>query len=214
MTNPANPPIVLLVCGGRDYADYAALAASLDQLRAEIPLRKVLHGAARGADSLAGRWAQERGIPVQEYPAQWRVNGRYNNRAGLERNQRMLQQGQPDMVAAFPGGTGTAHMVSISRRAGVPVRQLPATAAKTPAANAPTAAKAAVKGNRNGNATPAPAQTAGPTTTPANQPPATPQEKAPAAAADNPGQPAAPARPDYSLAMPRPDTGRSRRRPY
>ena len=199
MTNRENPPIVLLVCGGRDYADYAALAASLDRLRAEIPIRKVIHGAAKGADSLAGRWAQERGLPVQEYPAQWRVNGRYNNRAGLERNQRMLQQGRPDLVAVFPGGTGTAHMARISKRAGVPIRQLPEPLTADPA-KAPALAPAAAKAQKAATA-PAPA--------PATAAPAAPQPESQPAPAT-----AVPNRPDYSLAMPRPDAGRPRRRTY
>jgi hypothetical protein len=33
----------------------------------------------------------------------------------------MLREGRPDLVAAFPGGRGTAHMVRIAREAGVEV---------------------------------------------------------------------------------------------
>ena len=33
----------------------------------------------------------------------------------------MLREGRPDLVVAFPGGKGTAHMVGLARRAGVAV---------------------------------------------------------------------------------------------
>lgn len=104
----------ILVCGGRDFDDYAALAEALDVMRPSV----VIHGAARGADSLAHRWAQNRCVPVESYPADWRTHGKA---AGPIRNRRMLDEGKPDIVAAFPGGRGTEHMISIAMKAGIPV---------------------------------------------------------------------------------------------
>jgi hypothetical protein len=40
--------------------------------------------------------------------AEWERLGR---KAGPIRNQRMLEEGKPDLVVAFPGGTGTAGMM-------------------------------------------------------------------------------------------------------
>ena len=57
----------LLVCGGRDYQDYQALRSTLDRLHKDLHFTTIIHGAARGADSLAGRWARERNIPVREF---------------------------------------------------------------------------------------------------------------------------------------------------
>ena len=37
------------------------------------------------------------------------------------RNARMLAEGKPDLVVAFPGGRGTADMVAQARKAGVRV---------------------------------------------------------------------------------------------
>jgi hypothetical protein len=36
----------------------------------------------------------------------------------------MLREGRPELVVAFPGGKGTAHMVKLAMAAAVPVRQL------------------------------------------------------------------------------------------
>lgn len=58
----------LLVCGGRDYTDKAAAWAALDRAHRKRAVSLVIHGAARGADTLGAAWAQERGIPVQAFP--------------------------------------------------------------------------------------------------------------------------------------------------
>ena len=49
------------------------------------------------------------------------------DRAALEaflRNQRMLDEGKPDLVVAFPGGRDTADMVRRARSAGVEVVEI------------------------------------------------------------------------------------------
>lgn len=45
-------------------------------------------------------------------------------RAGSLRNQQMLDEGQPALVVAFPGGTGTENMKRIARSAGVRVLEI------------------------------------------------------------------------------------------
>jgi hypothetical protein len=52
------------------------------------------------------------------FPAQW---DRYGEAAGPIRNAWMLEFGKPDLVVAFPGGRGTADMISKARKAGIEV---------------------------------------------------------------------------------------------
>lgn len=108
----------VIVCGGRDYADADMVAKTLDQLHAGEPIDVLMHGAAPGADTLASAWAAKRGIPQISFPALWHVHGRS---AGPRRNAKMLADGRPGLVVAFPGGRGTADMISQAERAGVPV---------------------------------------------------------------------------------------------
>jgi|SRR5215469_2091583 len=108
----------ILVCGGRDFRDRRAVFNALDRVHSRRGIDFVIQGAARGADYLACQWAEERGIPCVSYPAQWDEHGR---RAGVVRNQQMIDEGKPDGVIAFPGGKGTADMIMRSRRAGLPV---------------------------------------------------------------------------------------------
>lgn len=108
----------VLVCGGRDYGDAAVLGRFLDALHHERAFSTLIEGGARGADRLARRWAQSRGVQVVTYPAQWDAFGK---RAGFLRNRQMLEEGRPDMVVAFPGGRGTLSMVMLAVEASVPV---------------------------------------------------------------------------------------------
>lgn len=98
----------VLVCGGRDYFDYVTLARKLD----EFSPTELIHGAARGADSLADRYAREKGIPVQRFHADWQA---YGKAAGPIRNKQMLLDSDPDLVVAFPGGKGTANMITTAK---------------------------------------------------------------------------------------------------
>lgn len=119
-----NQKKILLVCGGRDYADESllftwmsyALTKSLKVFKPEEVV--VIHGAARGVDTLANNIAIRCGIEVRRYPADW---NQYGKSAGFIRNQHMLDHGKPDLVLAAPGGRGTAHMVRISLERNIPV---------------------------------------------------------------------------------------------
>jgi hypothetical protein len=106
----------VLVCGGRDYSDRAALAHTLGELHRTRGITLVIAGGARGADTLAEEWAKSQAIPCDVYQADWDGLGR---KAGPIRNQRMLDEGPPTLVVAFPGGRGTADMVRRAREAGI-----------------------------------------------------------------------------------------------
>lgn len=108
----------LLVCGGRDFVHQERVFAALDLLHHVRPITLLIYGDAPGADRLAAKWAEWRAIPRAPYPAQW---DRYGNRAGIIRNQAMITDGKPDGVCAFPGGVGTADMVSRALEAGLRV---------------------------------------------------------------------------------------------
>jgi hypothetical protein len=111
----------VLVCGGRDFLDQRAVYDALDRLHERRGIDLVIEGGALGADRLARSWAGARGVPGKSYLAQWGAHGKG---AGPRRNQRMLDDGKPDVVIAFPGGTGTADMVARARKAGLVVWEL------------------------------------------------------------------------------------------
>lgn len=85
----------LLVCGSRHYKNYDIILKAISRFP---NLEVVIHGAARGADSLAGTAAQELGKKVERFPADWEKHGKA---AGHIRNQQMLDEGDPDFVLGF-----------------------------------------------------------------------------------------------------------------
>lgn len=109
----------VLVCGGRNYDDYESLATFLSALQVtRAPFSVIIHGDARGADTLADTYARRHNIPVLAFPADWKQHGRS---AGPRRNKQMLIEGKPDLVVAFPGTAGTANMIAQARAAEVEV---------------------------------------------------------------------------------------------
>jgi hypothetical protein len=111
----------IIVTGGRGYADKEFLFTVLDRLHNDLDFTFVIHGAAAGADSLAGQWARERGVQEVVCPANWHKHSR---RAGYLRNTAMadLVKGDEDVALVhFPGGVGTNMMVEIAEERGMTV---------------------------------------------------------------------------------------------
>ena len=104
----------LLITGSRDWSDRRAIRWAL-LLRGP---GTVVHGAARGADRIAGQIGAELGWPVEAHPADWR-RGRG---AGHLRNQAMVDLGA-DLCLAFPlpGSRGTWDCVRRANAADIPV---------------------------------------------------------------------------------------------
>lgn len=79
---------------------------------------KIATGGAPGADILALRWAHEKKLKSVTFIAEWSRLGRA---AGPIRNRRMLDEFKPDLVIAFPGGTGTEGLVNEAKARKIPV---------------------------------------------------------------------------------------------
>lgn len=122
----------LLICGGREYGmkihktsrhpvirlnarQIRYLFTTLDRIHAETPVTAVIEGCAPGADTLGGIWAASRGIPVEEFPADWDTHG---SSAGKIRNRRQFKEGMAERGAAFDGGPGTKDMIHVMRAGG------------------------------------------------------------------------------------------------
>lgn len=111
----------VLVCGGRNYDDTATVFSALSAIDGETEIAAIIEGGATGADQRAAEWARINEVDCELFVADWVHKGR---KAGPLRNQRMLDEGKPDLVVAFPGGKGTADMVRRAEKAGVPVRRI------------------------------------------------------------------------------------------
>ena len=108
----------VLVCGGRDFDDALTLELWLEEVHIERGITLLIEGGARGADYMARKFAEGRGIPVKTFQADWKRHGKA---AGAIRNKQMLDDGSPNLVVAFDGGRGTANMVQQAQAAGIEV---------------------------------------------------------------------------------------------
>lgn len=135
-------PFRLLITGSRDWADYDRVRLEIGQVVTEriaetgdpYPPITVVHGAAKGADLLAAKAAEEFRLRHEPHPADWKANDR---RAGYIRNEEMVAAGA-DLCLCFvlpcakaacadrtPHDThGTGHCAGLARRAGIPVRRI------------------------------------------------------------------------------------------
>jgi predicted Rossmann-fold nucleotide-binding protein len=119
--------LVIAAGGGRDLAwPHQRVAAELLARSSGRLVHLLLQGGARGADAAIARAAHQLGWCSMVMPAQWQQHGRA---AGPIRNRELLQQAIARAVAhsspgsmasvlvvAFPGGAGTASLVSQARR--------------------------------------------------------------------------------------------------
>lgn len=114
----------VLVCGGRDFDDWNLFCKTMRELgfvgEEKLNDLTIIEGGAIGADFMARIWSNWLGVEYEEYPADWK---QYGIGAGVKRNIQMLET-KPDLVVAFPGGRGTAHMVKIAKEAGVEVYEV------------------------------------------------------------------------------------------
>lgn len=71
----------------------------------------IISGMAKGADTLAVEFADFYGITTLKFPADW---NRYKNGAGPIRNQKMIDEGKPNLCIAFlmPNSRGTRDMIN------------------------------------------------------------------------------------------------------
>jgi hypothetical protein len=98
----------ILICGSRTFNDSRAIEEQLGTFEG-IEGITIIHGGARGADSLAGNIAKKLGWKQLVFLPDWDLHGKC---AGIVRNDLMLDQ-QPDLVMAFWDGKsrGTQHTI-------------------------------------------------------------------------------------------------------
>lgn len=112
----------VIIAGGRNFKDYNLLKTKCDAFLEEK--RKthevvVISGTASGADAMGERYAQERGLAVRRFPADW---NQYGKAAGYIRNCQMADNA--DALIAFWDGRsrGTGNMIEIARKRNMPIR--------------------------------------------------------------------------------------------
>jgi len=98
-----------IVCGSRTITDYKTVKSYLDHV--------IISGCAKGIDTLAIRYAHEKGIPTIEVPAKWDL---YGKSAGFKRNKKMLEIANA-VIALWDGKSkGTENTIELAHEKGIP----------------------------------------------------------------------------------------------
>ena len=110
----------VIIAGCRDFADYELLKEKCDfYLQNQKPENVVIvSGHASGADALGERYAQERGLQLETYPADWKAHGRA---AGPIRNAKMASVAHT-LIAFWNGKSrGTKNIIDTATKRGLKV---------------------------------------------------------------------------------------------
>ena len=105
----------IAVVGSRTFTNYTLLQSVLDLAVKHGVLDEIVSGGARGADSLARKYARDYNVSYKEFPAQWDI---YGKRAGFIRNKFIVEY--CDIVIAFWDGKsrGTKDTINTARKLG------------------------------------------------------------------------------------------------
>ena len=103
----------LAVLGSRGFEDYPKLEKILDIIVPQFKVNTIVSGGARGADSLAEKYATKSGLELDVYPADWDKHGKS---AGYIRNVDIWNNS--DMGIAFHDGQskGTEHSFDLAKK--------------------------------------------------------------------------------------------------
>ena len=122
-----------IIAGSRTITDYDILRKVLKECPWEIT--EIVSGTARGVDILGERYAEDHGIPLKRFPADWnnlaqpgakvkldsRTPRQYNSNAGHFRNEQMAQYAEACVLIWDGKSTGTLSMWRLAQRYGLKI---------------------------------------------------------------------------------------------
>ncbi|WP_198285511.1 DUF2493 domain-containing protein [Microcystis aeruginosa] len=103
----------------RDFTDYNLLKEKLDFYIGKHSDIEIISGTARGADRLGERYAEEKGLTLTRFSADWK---KYGKRAGYLRNEEMAQYATHAVIFWDGKSKGTAHMIELCKTYGINYR--------------------------------------------------------------------------------------------
>jgi hypothetical protein len=97
----------VIIAGGRDFVPVSLDFMTIQDILTKSGAEEVISGCCRGADKFGELCADNLGITIKRFPADWM---KYGKSAGPRRNREMARYA--DAIILMRGGKGTADMRS------------------------------------------------------------------------------------------------------
>jgi len=110
----------LLAHGSVLYADRDRIWGALDKVHARTKVTMLLTTDARGACYEALEWAKSNGVTPYMFIPDFQ---KYGHSAIQKLNKRIIAEGAPEGMVAFPGNKHTAELVEMAKAIPIPVWQ-------------------------------------------------------------------------------------------
>lgn len=124
----------IIIAGSRTINDYNLLKQIMIKSNAKAKVTEIFSGAAKGVDKLGERWAKDNKVKLTLFPARWQdldapgavvdvhphpqIDGYYNSRAGLQRNEEMGDKADAAVILWDGKSRGTKHMIDYMKKLG------------------------------------------------------------------------------------------------
>jgi hypothetical protein len=109
-----NKHLTCIIAGGRDIHDYELLKEAIQEC--QFPIATVVSGGAKGVDALGEKYAEENGLNLKIFNADWESHGRA---AGPIRNRKMAENADA-LIAIWDGKSrGTKNMIETATKLGL-----------------------------------------------------------------------------------------------
>ena len=111
---------LVAVAGSKPVDDANPICAALDQVRGKYKDMVLVHGGGPGAEKIAARWAESKGIHQVVCKPDWTAHGRA---APFRRNDQLLKL-LPKGVIGFPGSGISENLLDKATQLGIPVHRV------------------------------------------------------------------------------------------
>ena len=106
----------VVIAGSRDIIDYSILLKAIKECPFQIT--EVISGRARGVDTLGEHFAEDYGLKLHPFPADWK---RLGNAAGPIRNAQMADFADAVLCVWDGVSSGTKDMMNQAKKRGLPL---------------------------------------------------------------------------------------------
>ena len=113
---------LVAVAGSKPVDDANVISGALDNVRTKYPDMVLVHGGGPGAEKIASRWAESRGVHQVVCKPDWNAHGRA---APFRRNDQLLSL-LPKGVIGFPGSGISENLLDKAVQLGIPVLRVAA----------------------------------------------------------------------------------------